>query len=284
MPAENDAAGRKVRSGHDLDQIINGERWIIDQRRARVDDLAEIVRRDVGGHADRDAAGSVDQQVWKPRRQHHRFVLVTVVVGLKIDGVFVDIVEQRHRRTRQPALGVPHGRRCIAVDRAKIALAVDQRQAHGKILRHAHERVVDRRVAVRVIFTHHVADHAGRFHVFAVRVMPLLVHRVEDAAMHRLEAVARIGERPRHDHAHGVIEIGALHLLGDGDGPHVRGTAGFSRVLVIGIGHRTGSGTVFRVGFWGWERGQHLGRGRRILIADSARKRHAKAQYAHMIY
>jgi hypothetical protein len=31
--------------------------------------------------------------------------------------------------------------------------------------------------------------------------------------MHRLQAVARVGQRARHDHAHGVIEVGALHLV-----------------------------------------------------------------------
>ena len=34
----------------------------------------------------------------KARRQHHRLVLVAVVVGLEVDGVLVDVVEQRHRR------------------------------------------------------------------------------------------------------------------------------------------------------------------------------------------
>ena len=34
-----------------------------------------------------------------------------------------------------------------------------------EILRHAHQRVVDRLVAVRVVFTHHVADDARRLHV-----------------------------------------------------------------------------------------------------------------------
>ena len=143
----------------------------------------------------------------KARRQHRRLALVAVVVGLEVDGVLVDVVEQRHRRLRQPAFGVAHGGRRIAVDRTEIALPVDQLQAHGEILRHAHQRVVDRLVAVRVIFAHHVADHARRFDVFLVGRVTLLVHRMQDAAVHRLQAVAHIGQRPRHDHAHGVIEI-----------------------------------------------------------------------------
>ena len=48
-------------------------------------------------------------------------------------------------------LGVAHRPRRVAVDRAEVALAVDQQVAQREVLRHAHERVVDRRVAVRVV-------------------------------------------------------------------------------------------------------------------------------------
>ena len=46
-------------------------------------DLAQVVRRDLGGHADRDALGAVDQQVRDPRRQDRRLLRPAVVVGLK---------------------------------------------------------------------------------------------------------------------------------------------------------------------------------------------------------
>ena len=54
--AEDDAAGREVGAGNDVDQLVDAEARIVDQRDAGVDHLAEIVRRDVGRHADRDAA------------------------------------------------------------------------------------------------------------------------------------------------------------------------------------------------------------------------------------
>ena len=55
----------------------------------------------------------------------------------------------------------------------------------------------------------------------AVPVVAAFLHGVEDAPMHRLQAVAHVGQRARHDHAHGVIEVGALHLLFDGNGRDV---------------------------------------------------------------
>ena len=89
----------------------------------------------------------------------------------------------------------------VVVDRAEVALAVDQRVAHREVLRQAHERVVDRRVAVRVVVAHHLADDAGALRVAAASGRGRLVHRVEHAAVDRLEAVAHVGQRAADDHA-----------------------------------------------------------------------------------
>ena len=218
-------------------EIVDAERRVVDQRDAGVDHFAEIVRRDIGRHPDRDTAGAVDQQIGEARRQDDRLFLRAVVIGLVVDGVFVDVFEQRHRGPGEPRFRVPHGCGRIAVDRAEIALPVDQRQAHGEILRHAHQRIVNRLVAMRVIAAHHVADHARGLHVFLVGRMPVLVHRIEDAAVHRLETVAHIRESTRHDHAHGVIEVRTSHLLRDRNGADVR-RRWVPRPGVIGIGQR----------------------------------------------
>ena len=215
LAAENDAAGREIRSRHDADQVFDRERRIVDQRHAGVDHLAEIVRRDVGRHADGNAAGAVDQKIGKLGRHHHRLAFGIVVVRLEVDGVLVEVVDERIAHMLKPHLGVTHGRRGIAVDRAEIALAVDQLQAHGEVLRHAHQRVIDRLVTVRMIFTDDIADDARRLAIRLVPFVAVLVHRIENAPMHRLEPVARIRQSAHHDHAHRVIEIALLHLLGN---------------------------------------------------------------------
>ena len=56
--------------------------------------------------------------------------------------------------------------------------------------------------------------------------MSCLVHRIEDAPVHRLQAVAHVRQRAADDHAHGVIEIGAAHLLDDRDRIDVGWAAG----------------------------------------------------------
>ena len=72
-----------------------------------------------------------------------------------------------------------------------------------------------------MIFTDDVADDTRGLHVLFVRRVPLLVHRIQDAPVHRLQAVTRIRQRTRHDHAHGVIEVAALHLVEDGYGTNI---------------------------------------------------------------
>ena len=62
-----------------------------------------------------------------------------------------------------------------------------------------------------------------------------VVHRVQHAAVHRLEAVAHLGQRAADDHAHRVVDVAALHLLLDVDrlDPVVRLVAGWQR----GVSH-----------------------------------------------
>ena len=216
--AQDHPAGWEIRAGDQLHQRIDADLGPLDVGQAAVDHLAQIVGRDVGGHAHGDAAGAVDQQVGKARRQDHRLLGRLVVVVLEIDGVLVDVVQQGVAgRPGQPRLGVAHGRRRVAVHRAEVALAVDQRQAHGEVLRHAHHGVVDRRIAVGVVLAHYVADHAGGLAVGPVPVVARFLHGIENAPVHRLQAVAHVRQGAGHDHAHGVIEVGAPHLVFDGD-------------------------------------------------------------------
>ena len=122
----------------------------------------------------------------------------------------------------QPRFGVPHRRRRIAVDRSEVALAVDQRVAHVEVLRQPDERVVDRRVAVGMEVAHHLADDLRALAVAARRRQPHRLHAVEHAAVRRLEAVARVGQRSSNDYAHGVIHVRPLHFVFDVDRVLVR--------------------------------------------------------------
>ena len=214
-----DGGGRgEVGTGQDLHQAADGDLGIFDQQQQRIDNLGEVVRRDVGGHTHRDARRTVDQQVRKPRRQHHRLDFAAIVVRLPIDRFFVDVFAQHFLgQAGEPDFGIPHGRGVVAVDRTEVALAVDQQIPQRKFLRHTHDGVVDRGVAMGVVFTHDVADDAGRLFIGATGTVAAFPHAVEHAAVHRFEAVAHVGQSATDDHTHGVVEVAAFQLLFDID-------------------------------------------------------------------
>ena len=220
-PADDQPAGGKIRPRDVRHQVFDRQVRVVEERKAGGDDLAQIMGRDIGGHADGDAAGAVHEQVGEARRQDRRLAGGLVVVRLEVDGVLVEVFQEFGRDPRKARLGVAHGGGLVAVHGAVVPLTVDQRQAHGEGLRHAHHGVVDRLAAVGVVVAHHVADDMRGFPVRAVPLVAVVAHRIEDAAVHRLEAVAHVGQRARHDHAHGVIEIRTPHLLLDGDRRHV---------------------------------------------------------------
>src|SRR5439155_25143649 len=55
----------------------------------------------------------------------------------------------------------------------------------------------------------------------AVRREVEVVHGDQDAALGRFQTVAHVGKRACHDDAHGVVEVGATHLLLDGNRPNI---------------------------------------------------------------
>ncbi len=211
--AVDDSRGREVGCRHQLDHFFDRAARVLEHMQRRVDHFAEVVRRNVGRHAHGDARRAVDEQVGGPRRQDHRLALLAVVVRHEIDGLGLDVGQNLGGESLQPAFGVAVRGRRIAVDRAEVALPIDQRVAHGEVLRHAHQRLVGRRIAVRVVLPQHLADDARALHIRPVPHVVGLVHGEENSAVHGLQAVAHIGQRTPHDHAHCVVEVGTPHLL-----------------------------------------------------------------------
>src|SRR6516164_8098135 len=93
----------------------------------RLGQLPQVVRRDVGRHADRDAARTIGQQVGEPAGQHRRLLHPTVVVGYEIDCLLVDFAQHLHRQRRQACL-------CIVADepvrQERVVVGVDPQAIH----------------------------------------------------------------------------------------------------------------------------------------------------------
>ena len=205
-PAPDVAAGREVGPGQAGEQLVEAACRVRDEMVDHVEEFHGVVRRNLGGHADRDPVAAVEQEVRKAAGEHVGFGQPPVEVRPHVDGVALDVVEQVDGQRRQPHLGIAVGGRRVPVDRTEIALTIDERVTKREVLHHAHHRVVDGPVPVRMVSAEHVAHDRGALLGRPRRVQPLLPHRIQDPAMNRLQAVARVRQRPLHDHAHRVVD------------------------------------------------------------------------------
>ncbi len=230
-PAADHPAGREIGAGHDLQQFVDRDLGLVDHADQRIADFAQVVGRDRGGHAHRDAVGAVHQQVGELRRQHGRLGPPLVVGRHEIDRVELDVVHHQRGDVRHPGFGVSHGRRRQAGDRAEIALLVDQQVPHVPLLRHADQGGIDHALAVRMIVAAGVAGDLGALDRARPRREVQVVHGDQNSPLRGLQPVAHVRQCPADDHAHRVGQIAALELVLDGhlDESAGRGLAGFGR-------------------------------------------------------
>ena len=106
--AQDERSCRKVRPRNDFDELFGCNRRVFDEGQAAVDHFAQIVRRNVGCHANRNAARAIDQQIGEAGWQNRRFAPRSVVIVLKINRVLVEIVKQAVGYLGQPRFGVTH--------------------------------------------------------------------------------------------------------------------------------------------------------------------------------
>ena len=79
--------------------------------------------------------------------------------------------------------------------------------AQRPVLRQAHHRVIDRLVAMRMIFADDIANDPRAFLVGGGGIQLQQPHRPQEAAMHRLQAVADVRQRPRGDRRQRIDEV-----------------------------------------------------------------------------
>ncbi len=213
--AHDDSAGREVGARHELHEALDADERVVDRRDDRAADLAQVVRRHRARHADGDARRAVHEEVRELRRQDARLHEPLVVVRLEVDGLLVEVLHQRHGRGGHARLCVAHRRGRVALDRAEVALLVDEHVARLPVLPEVHERRIDDGLAVRVVVAARVAADLGALDLLPARRQLEVVHRNEHAALRGLEAVAHIGQRTIHDRAHRVGEVALVQLAID---------------------------------------------------------------------
>ena len=212
--ADNQAGGREIRPLDMLHQVLDGAFRVVNHADDAVDDFRQVVGRNIGRHADGDAAGAVDQEVREAGRQHGGLLQRFVEVGIEIHRVLVNAVQQVHGQLLQAGFRITHGRRAVAVHGAEVSLSLNQRIADVERLGQAHHGVVHGGVPVRVEFTQNVADDAGAFAGrFVRRHTQFLGHVVQDPPVYRLQSVAHVRQRPVHNHRHGIGDETLFHFL-----------------------------------------------------------------------
>ncbi len=209
-------AGREIRSPDVLHQVRDARFRCVHEVHQRARHFTKIVRRNVGRHADRDAGRAVQQQVRQPRRQHHRLLERAVEIRRPVDGALGQFLQQASGIRREPRLGVAHrGKRFRVVRRTPVPLPVYHRVPIREVLRHQHHRFVARGVAVRMKLADHVADGPCRLLRFGAGRQPEFAHRIDDAPLHRLQAVPERRQGTIQDDVHRVIEVGFFGVFAE---------------------------------------------------------------------
>ena len=89
--AHNDALGREVRPLDVLHQVVEIGVRVLQHMDAGPNHLPEVVGRNIGGHPNGNAAGTVYQQVGEPAGQYPRLPPALIEVGVPVYGVLVDV-------------------------------------------------------------------------------------------------------------------------------------------------------------------------------------------------
>src|SRR5581483_1350551 len=198
----NEAAGWEVWTFYNLQNLFERGLRIIHQQNGGIQDFRQVMRRDVGCHPHGNTIGAVDQQVGNPGRQHHWLSSAFIEISDKIHRILVNIGQHLVGNLHQAGFGITIGRGRVAIDGPEISLSIHQRIAQAPGLRQPYQRVIHRAVSVRVIFLQALAHYAGALGKAAVIVQSFAKHRVENAAMHRLEPVIHTGQCATIDDRH----------------------------------------------------------------------------------
>src|SRR5437868_10643616 len=173
------------------------------------------MRHHVGGHTYRDTTAAVHQQLWNSCRQHRWFTQTVIEVELKIDRVFFDVFHHGFRELLHTDLRITHCSWWIPTLATKISLAIYKAIAHIPCLGHTNDRVINRRISMRMVSAHHITHNTGRFFIRLVTVIAHFIHTKQAAPVNRLQTIAYIGQCTTDDHTHRIIDIRGLHLLLD---------------------------------------------------------------------
>ena len=234
--------GGIVRAGDEGHQLGHAGPGMVQEVDAGPRHLPQVVGRDIGGHAHGDARRPVEQQVGQAGGQNSRLLQGAVEVGLPVHRALAQLAEQDLGVGGQPRLGVAHGGEGLGfVGGSPVTLAVDERIAVGEGLGHKHHGLVAGGVAMGVELAQDIAHGARRLLVLGGGGQAQLGHGVEDAPLHRLEAIPQVRQGAVEDDVHGIVQVGLLAEDMQGAALDALGGKGAAGRGVQGGGHVKGA-------------------------------------------
>ena len=215
LPGSNDfRLGRKIRAFDVFTKLFHRRPGLIQQAYTGGGHFPHVVRRDIGGHTNRNTGGAIQKYMGQPGRQYRRLFHGAIKIGHPVHRTLPKLAQEHFRERRQAGFGVTHGGKGFrVVRRAPVPLPVHQRVTVRKRLGHQHHGFVTRAVTMGVKFTQHVAHGARGLLVFRGGFQSQLGHGIDNSPLNRFQAIADIGKCPVKNDVHGIIEIGLLRVI-----------------------------------------------------------------------
>ena len=192
VPALNQAPCWEIRSLNLSHQLINGDIRIINHHAQAIYYFPQIVRRNIGCHADGNPIGTIDQKIRDTGWQYYRFLQRTIIVWHKINGILVQIPEHFHSQFGHTHFSITHSGRRVSVNGAKVTMPIYQQIAGRKILCHTYCGFIYGGITMRMILTKNIADNTSRLLIWFARKHTRFLHRIKDSSVYRLETISHI--------------------------------------------------------------------------------------------
>ena len=213
IPAQDQRTRGIIGSGDIFHKFVHCDVGVVDKGDGAVDDFPQVVGRYAGSHTHGYTFATVYQKIGKPRRKHDGLHKRVVEVGVKVHRLFVEVSQKFSGNLTQPRFGIPLRRRRIAVHGTEVSLSFHKRHVDGKVLRKSYQRVVNRTVAVGVIFTHDLAYDTGALFGGLVVGVVHIVHCIQYPSVNGFQSVSHIGNGTAYVDRHGVSNERLAHLL-----------------------------------------------------------------------
>ena len=201
------STSREIRSFNILHQTIEIYIRIINISTATINDLTEIMSRNISSHTNGNTISTIYQQIRNFSRHHTWFLQCIIEVIRHVYSILIKVIHDMLTHLAQTTLGITHSSRRVTIHRTKVTLAINQKITHIPVLAHTNEGAINRRVTMWVILTKNLTYYTGTFLIGIIASITNTKHTIKDTTMNRFEAISYIRERTSHNNRHRIVDI-----------------------------------------------------------------------------